>query len=238
MKTVVLLHGFGESSKIWDSFITLLPTDYQYFTPDYSKITFCQTVEEYADWLHLEIEEKNLSQFTLIGHSMGGYIALAYAEKHEDLLTGLGLFHSTSYADTEEKKATRLKTISFIQKHGSAEFLEDFLPNMFSDEFKKRETELVKLISERNSTLPAEALIATTAAMRQRPDRQHILKTLGKPILMIIGKKDKFIPYEQALEQITLLQNPIVYINNSIAHAGMLEAPEACAAVVKSMLDR
>ena len=237
MKSVVFLHGFGTSASIWADFIALLPQENQYFAADYSAITFCQTVEEYADWLHLELKERNISDFYLIGHSMGGYIALAYTEKYGKNVAGLGLFHSTSYADSEEKKAARLKTIGFIEKHGAEEFLSDFLPNMFSGTFKKSHSEVVNQIIEKNKNIPAEALISATLAMRQRPDRRHILQNFEKPILMLIGKQDNFIPYQNALEQVALIQKPLIYIHHGVAHAGMIEAPEVFAKVVKSMLD-
>ncbi len=80
----------------------------------------------------------------LIGHSMGGYISMAFAEKYPDKLSGLGLFHSSSYADSPEKKESRDKNILFIQKNGAALFVEQAIPGLFSDEFKSEHPEEIR----------------------------------------------------------------------------------------------
>lgn len=241
MKTtniVVLLHGFGESSAIWDSFKPLLSDEYEYITFDYSQITFCQTIEEYADWVYSEIEQLKIQHFVLIGHSMGGYIALAFAEKYKHYLAGLGLFHSTAFADSEERKEIRLKTVSFIEKHGSAEFIADFLPKMYADEFRKKHEVYIQKQLKDNQLLPAAALITATKAMRTRADKTAVLKNLDLPILMIIGMKDKFMAYNAALEQVAYPKNPYTLILAHVAHAGMIEAPNVCAGAVNEFVTK
>ena len=203
IKTVVLLHGFGETSDIWDNIKPHFSFDYHYITFDYSRISFCQTIEEYADWLYSEIEQLKIQRFVLIGHSMGGYIALAFAEKYKHYLVGLGLFHSSAFADNEERKEIRLKTITFIEKHGSAEFIADFLPKMYADNFRKNNEVYIQKQLADNQLLPAHALIIATEAMRIRPDRTVVLKNFDNPILMIIGMKDRFIDYDISLKQLS-----------------------------------
>lgn len=233
---VVLLHGFGETSEIWDSFKPLLSKEFNLLAFDYSKHTFCQTIEEYADWLHSKIDELKIERFVLIGHSMGGYISLAYAEKYGQYLAGLGLFHSSAYADTEAKKEARLKTIQFLKKHGTAEFIEDFLPNMYNAEFRQKNIGYIKQQLQDNQLLPVEALITATEAMRIRPDRSTLLAQLSMPVLMIAGMKDKFISPEASLAQTMLLKQPYTLVVDHIAHAGMIEAPEICAALVNEFV--
>lgn len=234
---VVLLHGFGETSDIWETLVPKLLPTCNYIRFDYSKITFCTTIEEYADWLHSKIDENNITRFVLIGHSMGGYIAMAYAEKYGNYLSGLCLFHSTSYEDSEAKKDIRAKTVKFIEKHGTAEFIEDFLPNMYNEDFKRRNKVYIEKQLTDNKQLPAEALIVATKAMALRPDRRAVLKSLDIPCLMIIGGKDKFVNYESSIEQISLLKNPFVLILHHIAHAGMVESPDSCAAIINEFLE-
>ena len=236
IKTVVLLHGFGETSEIWDIIKPYFSFEYQYITLDYSRISFCQTIEEYADWLYSEIEQLKIQRFVLIGHSMGGYIALAFAEKYKPYLAGLGLFHSSAFADSDERKDTRLKTITFIEKHGSAEFIADFLPKMYADGFRKKNEVYIQKQLADNQLLPAKALIVATEAMRIRPDRTAILKNFDEPILMIIGMKDKFISYQASLKQLSFPKNPYIFILAHVAHAGMIEAPEVCAAAINMFL--
>ncbi|MGR3812042.1 alpha/beta fold hydrolase [Jiulongibacter sp. NS-SX5] len=234
---VVLLHGFGENPDIWDTFIPLLPDEYTFITLDYSKIAFCQSIDQYAQWVHTEIEQRNITRFVLIGHSMGGYISLAYAEKHAEYLAGLGLFHSTSFADSVDKQKTRDKTASFIKRKGSAAFIEGFLPNMYNEDFKRKNSVYIRQQLDDNKKLPEEALIQATMAMKVRPDRNKVLSSLDVPVLFVVGKQDNFIPYEDALKQIDLLKKPYVLISDHIAHAGMLEAPHSCAGLTKDFLE-
>lgn len=233
---VVFLHGFSENAHVWDSFLPLLNQNHSYYTLDFSKLTFCQTIEEYADWVHAEIEQLGLTHFVLIGHSMGGYISLAYAEKYPEYLAGLGLFHSTALADTDEKKVSRDKTVAFIQKYGAAEFITDFLPKMYSDSFRKRNNVLIAKALEDNLQIPAAALVSATLAMKARKDRTTVLQKLRLPVLMIIGKEDKFIAYDTVLPQISLCEEPYILILNRIAHAGMHEAPVVCANIVDEFI--
>jgi pimeloyl-ACP methyl ester carboxylesterase len=234
---VVLLHGFGETSDVWKSFVGLLSSSYEYLPFDYSKLTFCQSVEEYADWLHTEIEERKLTELVLIGHSMGGYIALAYAEKYGHFLKGLGLFHSTATEDSPEKKESRDKTVLFLEKHGVAPFIKDFLPKMYNETFLKQNQAHLKSQLSDNYQLPVEALITATKAIKNRPDRREVLEKLQVPTLMIIGKQDPFIDYPIALSQISLLKKPYILIVNEIAHAGMVESPGVCAHTVNQFLE-
>ncbi len=233
---VVLLHGFGENAGIWDSLIPLLPDNFEYITPDYSRITFCQTIDEYAEWLHSEIEERKITRFILIGHSMGGYISMAYAAKFKGYLAGLGLFHSTTYADSEEKKSKRDKTVTFLEKFGTATFIEGFLPNIYSLDFQRKNSVYIQKQLVENKQIPAQALITATIAMKMRVDTRKVLASLDFPVLMIIGKKDEFVSYSDSLEQLTIIKHPHVLIQDHVAHGGMMESPKAVSAVITSFL--
>lgn len=234
---VVLLHGFGETADVWKSFVPLLTADHEYITLDFSRFTFCQTIEEYADWVHAEILQREIRYFVLIGHSMGGYIALAYAKKYGDFIGGLGLFHSTAYADTDEKRASRDKTVRFLENHGAETFIEDFLPKMYSDHFLKKNVTYIKQQLRDNQLIPTEALQQATLAMKDRKDTRAVLEKADCPVLHIIGKADKFISFEDALSLVPVLKKPFVLILDDVAHAGMHEAPEVCAGAVNHFLN-
>lgn len=235
---VVLLHGFGENSNIWESFLTLLPDKYQIICLDFSKIAFCQTIDEYAQWVHTEMEQREITRFVLIGHSMGGYISLAYAERYSEYLAGIGLFHSTAFSDSEEKKRARDKTAAFIDKRGSATFIDGFLPTMYNEDFLRKNGVYIRKQLDDNRKLPKEALIQATLAMKVRPDRSKVMGNLKIPTLFIIGQKDPFISYADSLKQIDLLKQPYVLILSHVAHAGMRETPESCAEITTEFLER
>jgi pimeloyl-ACP methyl ester carboxylesterase len=233
---VIFLHGFGGTPAIWNEIIPLLEPAHEYICLDYSRISFCQTIEEYADWVHSKIEELNITRFTLIAHSMGGYIALAYAEKYKKYLAGLGLVHSTVFEDSEERKSARLKTAEFIDKNGTEVFISDFLPKMYNPNFRKINQVYIEKQFEANKSIPKEALMEASKSMGLRPNRSHVLKSLKFPVLLLIGTQDEFISYNTSLEMIPLVANPYILILDSVAHAGMVEEPVVCAAFFNSYL--
>ena len=227
-KTVVLLHGFGEDSSVWSGFVPFLQKDFYILTPDYARLSNLKTIEEYADFVHEEITEKGIEKCVMIGHSMGGYIALAFAEKYPEMLTGLGLFHSTSFADSEEKKAARSKNIEFIDKYGAEAFIKTSTPNLYAEIFQKLHPEVIEKHIEYASTLPKEALMAGMKAMRDRPDRRQVLKSLRCSVMFIIGEMDKSVSPQDAKSQIMMPKYFSSSILNDVAHMGMLEEPEDC----------
>lgn len=160
---------------------------------------------------------------TVIGHSMGGYISLAFAEKYPGYLDGLGLFHSTAYPDTEDKKATRRKGIQFIQEHGAFEFLKTANYNLFSQDSKDKMPQLIDefILSLRN--FKPEALVSYYEAMIKRPDRSSILKNLQIPMLFVAGKYDTAIPINDILEQCHLPDISYFHTLAASGHMGMLE---------------
>lgn len=132
---VVLLHGFGEDSTIWQNQYNIFP-DHLLIIPDLpgsgaSEMTEDMSMEGLADAVLSVLDAEEVSKCILIGHSMGGYIGLAFAERYLDRLNGFGLFHSTAFADTEEKKEARRKGIAFIEKNGAAAFLKSSVPNLY-----------------------------------------------------------------------------------------------------------
>ncbi|RYU96361.1 alpha/beta fold hydrolase [Emticicia agri] len=233
---IILIHGFGEDHFVWKQFMTLLPAKHTYYTPDYAAFTDCETIEDYVKWLKEFLRERDIERCVLIGHSMGGYIALSFAEKHHEMVHGLGLFHSSAYADDEERKAGRLKTIDFIEKHGSEEFIKDFYPKMFTDDFRKKNKELIESHIERYSTFSKRSLKNAQMAMRNRKDTTKVLKQASYPVMIIAGEEDKFVPVEAAKEQIKLLKKGYTDVLSGVAHAGMFERPEACAKMVETFI--
>ena len=227
-KTVVLLHGFGEDSSVWSGFVPFLQKDFYILTPDYARLSNLKSVEEYADFVHEKIVEKGIEKCVIIGHSMGGYIALAFAEKYPEMLTGLGLFHSTSFADSDEKKLARTKNIEFIDKHGAEAFIKTSTPNLYAEAFQKHHPEIIEKHIEYASKLPKEALMAGMKAMRDRPDRRQILKSLRCSVMFIIGEMDKSVSPQDAKSQIMMPKFFSSSILNDVAHMGMAEEPEEC----------
>ncbi len=173
---------------------------------------------------------------TFIGHSMGGYILLAFAEKYGDHLNAFGLFHSSAYADSEEKKATRRKGIEFINRHGTYEFLKTATPNLFSQQTKDERPEIIsELIASLDNFSPA-SLVSYYEAMMTRPDRTRMLQKATVPVLFIMGKYDNAIPVEDGLQQCLLPEKSYIYILRNSGHMGMLEEKDTCNEILDKFL--
>jgi pimeloyl-ACP methyl ester carboxylesterase len=235
-KIVVLLHGFGEDSSIWNDYATVLEKDYTVILPEYATLSHLKTMEDYADFVHDQLVEKGVEKCAVIGHSMGGYIALAFAEKYPAMLTGFGLFHSTSFADSEEKKEARNKIIETIKKSGSAVFIRASTPTLYTEEFSKTHPDIIAKHIEYASQFPPEALIVGMGAIRDRPDRRSVLKALRVPVMFIIGEKDKSISPADSKSQIMMPKFFSSSILDNVAHMGMVEERDHCLAFLEKFL--
>ncbi|SEI49597.1 Pimeloyl-ACP methyl ester carboxylesterase [Dyadobacter koreensis] len=231
-KTLVLLHGHGVDDAIWDNIDALINDYYTVVRPNISLFTFCQTVEEYADELHRFLTNAVIEKCTLIGHSMGGYIALAFAEKYPEMLEGFGLFHSTAYPDDESKKHQRNQTIDMLRNYGTEMFVKNTAANLYGDRFKELHPDKIKEHIERYGKLPAEALIAGINAMRERPDRTSVLAAMPFPVLFIIGMQDKLIPFESCISLSEYPKQSYPFILAEAGHMGMVERPDASARMI------
>jgi pimeloyl-ACP methyl ester carboxylesterase len=164
-----------------------------------------------------------LNGIILIGHSMGGYVTLAYAEKYGASLRALGLFHSTAYPDSEEKKAMRRKGIEFITKHGAFEFLKTTTPNLFSAETRQERPALVSEFVQSLADFSPQALVSYYEAMMRRPDRTNVLALSPVPVLFVLGQQDTAVPLQDGLKQCHLPRKAYVHILIQSGHMGMLE---------------
>lgn len=233
---IVWIHGFGEDSSVWEDFLPAIHSYYTSHVFDHAGFTGYVSIEEYANALRVFLAGKGIEKPVLIGHSMGGYIALEYAARYSDQVHGLGLFHSSAAADSEQKKKERDKTGAFIAQNGTAAFIKNFYPNMFSEGFRQENADFLAQNIRRYSELSPQALVSATESMKNRRDHLETLPTFIFPVFQILGKQDTFVLLEKALEQTALLQQPSALILDTIAHAGMFEAPSLCADFINHWL--
>jgi pimeloyl-ACP methyl ester carboxylesterase len=234
---VILLHGFPMNSSVWDSFsiglskdFTVIAIDLPGFggSPLLEKKSFA--IDDVADSVLTFIKEKKILNSLLIGHSLGGYVALSMAEKNPALFNGLGLFHSTAYADTDEKKQSRTKVLDFIDKNGVETFTTNFIAPLFADQ-THHAIERVREIA-RASTV--DAVKGFTIAMRDRPDRTSVIKKFNKSILFIAGEKDGGISVASIQAQAALSARTETHILEGVAHMGMFENPMEATRIIRA----
>jgi pimeloyl-ACP methyl ester carboxylesterase len=168
----------------------------------------------------------------LIGHSMGGYITLAFVEKYPDAVNAFGLFHSSAFADSEEKKETRRKGVAFIEQHGAYEFLKTTTPNLFSPVTKAEKGHLIDQHLKTLRNADGAALVRYYQSMMERPDRTAVLKNAQVPVLFVLGRHDNAVPLEDGLKQCHLPQLSYIELLEQAGHMGMVEEPEKTNAIL------
>ncbi len=235
---IMLIHGFCEDGSVWDSFKKNLSHDFRVIAPDlpgYRNSSFTKqelTIEWMADFMKAILDKEKITNPIIIGHSMGGYITLALAEKYPDLAEKIGLFHSHCFADDDEKRQNRQKAIDFIAKNGTGGFVDELYNNLFGEKFLSEQIPVVEKIKLQAKKYPAETIIAGLSAMIKRPGRSDVLKTCKQPVLFILGKQDKAIPYKKSLEQCGFPEIAEVHLLEDAGHMGMIECPKKTLEIV------
>ncbi|RYY92628.1 MAG: alpha/beta fold hydrolase [Chitinophagaceae bacterium] len=227
---LVLLHGFGEDSRVWDRQAPLAE-HCRLLTPDLpgsgnTAAPETWSMESLAEAVRDRLDAEGINRCMLVGHSMGGYVALAFAERWPERLLGLGLFHSTSFADTAAKVDTRRKGIDFIRRQGADAFMKTSTPNLYSPATRERRPELIEKSMAEATGMDPDALIGYYEAMIARPDRTHVLKEAEIPVLFILGRHDNAVPLADGLAQCHLPRVSQVHLLEEAGHMGMRECPE------------
>jgi pimeloyl-ACP methyl ester carboxylesterase len=239
---VMLVHGFGEDGNVWDKQIEYLKTKYHLLVPDLpgsgrSEMIDDMSMEGMAEVLHTIIHEENVDKCTAIGHSMGGYITLALVESYWNHVNAFGLFHSSAFPDTEEKKQTRKKGIEFIKQHGAFEFLKTSIPNLFSPGSKEQIANSINEFIESLKDFTPVSLISYYEAMMKRSDRTDILKNAKNPVLFIAGEHDNAVPLNDVLKQCHLPEKSYIQVLKNSGHMGMMEETDKANGMLEEFLE-
>ncbi len=243
-KPILLLHGFAEDHRVWHLQVAAMQSYGRLIVPDIPgsgssamlQEDMAVSIEQYADAMAALLEHEQISSCTVLGHSMGGYIALALAEKYPGLVAALGLVHSTALPDSAEKKLNRQKGIELIGQYGGYGFIKNTTPNLFSAAFKAQHADKIAGLIEQGHGFSDKALQQYYYAMMQRPDRQHVLSGSARPVLFIIGTEDVAAPLKDVLPQTYLPATSYIHILDNVGHMGMWEAPEKVNEFIRSFV--
>ncbi len=228
---IVLIHGFPENGGLWQQVWPILAAKFTVIVPDLpgtgeSELLPESTMESMAECIVAILKNENIGKAVIAGHSMGGYVALAFAERFGDMVEGLSLVHSIASADNEEKKETRRKSIALIRKGGKEPFIKQMIPNLFSPSFKEAYGSVIEEQVKRGMELEADSMIAFYEAMIARPDRTDVLKSATFPVQFVLGEDDALIPSNVGLEQSRLSSCNFVSLYSNTGHMSMMEDPE------------
>ena len=204
---VVLLHGFLENKKMWETFIPEWSKKFRIITIDLlghgetGCMGYVHSMENNADVVHEVLSELRLRKAILVGHSMGGYVALAFAELYPDVVKGFVLLNSTSRADSDERKTNRDRAIKAV-KQSFQNFISLSISNLFSEENRERLSEAIDSVKQEALKTPLQGIVASLEGMKIRIDREVLLHLTPYPKLLVLGKKDPVLNYEETKEQI------------------------------------
>lgn len=232
---ICLIHGHGVDASIWEGIYADLALDATVLKPDFSRLTSHTTVEAYAEELYAQLQSAKIEKVVLVGHSMGGYIALAFADQHPEIVKGLVLFHSTATADDESRREVRRQAIEGLKNEGTIPFIQKQMPKMVASSYPPEKT---RALIDRFLGIPVGALIAGMTAMANRPDRTNILRNARFPVLLILGRDDQVIPFEKTAKLADLSPTISVAPIEQAGHLGMVEQPEASVNVLKSFIEQ
>ncbi len=240
-RVVVLLHGFLGSHKIWDNTIKSLSKSFRVIAIDLPGhgdtdcFGYVHTMELLAKSVKAVMDSLRLKKYVIIGHSMGGYAGLAFADMYPDNLRGLCLYHSSAYADSDEKKRDRTRSIKVVKANHKI-FTTEVIKNLFATKnfkYLKDEISFAQKIAAKTSK---QSIIAALEGMKDRPHRDMILGLAHFPVMMVIGEHDNVLPSNQLLEQADLIQNKhILYLEHD-GHMGFLESPRVSNQALKRFL--
>ena len=204
---VVLLHGFLENKSMWKDLTPILSHKNRVITIDLlghgatECLGYVHSMENNTEIVKAVLSHLRIRKAILVGHSMGGYVALAFAELYPASVKGLVLLNSTSKEDSAERKHNRDRAIKAV-KQNYVNFVRLSIANLFSENNRERlEKEIENVKSEALKT-PLQGIVASLEGMKIRKDREFILHEREFPKLLILGKKDPVLNYEDNLKQI------------------------------------
>lgn len=204
---LVFLHGFLENKNMWDYFVPEFSKKYRVISIDLlghgstQPMGYIHSMEDNADVVHAVLSELKIRKAVFIGHSMGGYVALAFAELYADNIKGIVLLNSTSRADSDERKANRDRAIKAV-KQNYTNFVRLSIANLFSENNRERLVSEIENVKSEALKTPLQGIVASLEGMKIRKDREVILHFASYPILLVLGKNDPVLNFEESIEQI------------------------------------
>jgi len=236
---VILLHGFLENKTMWEDFTPSIAKKNRVISIDLlghgetDCLGYIHSMEENAEIVKAILSHLRIRKAIFIGHSMGGYVALAFAELYPKNLKGIVLLNSTAKEDSEERKQNRDRAIKAV-KQNYINFVRMSIANLFSVNNRdrlKNEIENVKLAALKTSL---QGIVASLEGMKIRKDRQFILKETDFPKLLILGEKDEVLIYKDNLSQIENTNTKLISFPDG--HMSHIENKEELEKVIISFL--
>lgn len=240
-EVLVLLHGFLETSFMWTHIVPEIENTHRVITIDLlghgqtGCLGYVHTMEMMAEAVVFVLGHLNIKNAFFVGHSMGGYVALAFAEAYPDRVAGLCLMNSTPFADSPERQFNRDRAIKAV-KYNHKNFIGMSIANLFDPDTKMQFVEEIELIKLEAMKLPVQGIVAALEGMKIRKDRSIVLKQMTHPKIVILGKKDPVLEYDSLNAQLTALG--IEIIDFSGGHMSYIENYEELTYKIKRFIEK
>jgi pimeloyl-ACP methyl ester carboxylesterase len=237
---IVLLHGYLESSEVWNGFSGKLALSFRVISVDLPGCGLSDVFGEVhsMEFMAMAIKELfdhlGIIKVFMTGHSLGGYVALAFLELFPDLLSGYCLFHSQPFADTPEAIEKRKREIEIVKMGKKNLMYPDNVIKMFASSNLEKFSDALQRSKNIASRIPGEGIIAVLNGMMIRPSRLTFMEEGKVPCLWILGSMDNYIPYDLIQKQVNLPDNAKIVILANSGHMGFVEEEEL---TVKIVLD-
>ena len=242
---IVLLHGYLESQEIWYSFAEkLIKGGQRVITLDLpghgmsATVGEEHTMEHMAGAVNAVLVEQKIEKCMVVGHSMGGYVALAFAKAFPEKVAGLCLFHSTPNPDSDEKRTNRDREIELIKTGKKELIVKTAIPNAFAKDSLKRCADMVEEATIIAMETENEGIVACLNGMKNRPDSNDFLKAFTQPVLMIFGAKDNYITPEitSALKERFSMHKTMILENSG--HMGFVEEEKRSVEIISEFAEQ
>ncbi|MDX6180703.1 alpha/beta hydrolase [Flavobacterium sp. Fl-77] len=227
---IVFLHGFLENQLMWKEYATYFANQYRVITIDLlghgasDCLGYIHSMEENANIVHEVLEHLKIQKATIVGHSMGGYVGLAFAELYPNAIQKLVLLNSTSKEDSPEKKLNRTRAIKAV-KQNYVNFVSLAIANLFSENNRIRLGDEIEKVKTQALKTPLQGIVASLEGMKIRKDRVALLHTNRFSTLLVLGKKDPVLNYEETIAQIEYGQTELISFEDG--HMSHIENKEA-----------
>ena len=241
-KTVVLLHGFLQNLDVWSSYVLSYMHDFRVLTIDLPGHGHTDTFGEVhsmdmmARVVKTVLGEAGVNQCVMVGHSMGGYVALAFAEKYPYSLRGLGLVNSHALCDSDSHRESRQAVCEQVMEN-RASYIVNFVPTLFDDSNRAALSQDIKDLQDQCLETRTEAIVAAQTGMMNRPSRIGVLQQLEVPVLFVYGKNDKRIPIEIAISQAMIPSHSEILLLDHVGHMSFMEEREYVKLRIKNFVD-
>jgi pimeloyl-ACP methyl ester carboxylesterase len=232
------VHGFAEDRRIWEPVLAEGIVGWKHIIPNLPGtghsplVSDSLSLNDIATALHDMLLQEQEDTCVMLGHSMGGYIAAAFANLYPACLLGIGFIHSSVYADDDTKKVNRNKGIEIVRKGGKAHFFQQLVPALYSIQLQDALSEAIKQHINMAMAVSDQSVCTYYAAMRDREDRSAMLQSVQVPVLYVLGTEDQSVPLAAGIQQSTLPACCMIEVLPNVAHTAMNEAPQILANIL------